>query len=78
MTYHAALRNMASIGLADQDAHLTCDGCGVILPVLKKHTRGPPNWLLAGKAPRGWYRELHEDMTSTDLCPVCKPTERRT
>lgn len=70
MTYHAG---MLGFGMADREAHITCDGdCGA-LQVCLKSSGSPYAWFLNRKAPPNWKTIRIEDpFIRRDYCPVCK------
>lgn len=70
MSYRAGTRGMAALGIPDADARVTCDDCGEVLPV-GPFRRGPPLWLLDGRAPPKWRGGRRPDGTRWDRCPRC-------
>lgn len=50
---------------------VTCDSCGARIVVVTGR-RGPPRWLLDGKAPPGWRTTKNDDGTRTDWCKACR------
>lgn len=71
MSYRAATQGLARIGIADDTAHVTCDGCAVRVECLG--VRGMPKaWALNGKAPPGWKLIRKQDGSRLDYCPACK------
>jgi hypothetical protein len=71
MSYRAATYGLARIGIPDDTAHVTCDGCGARVEALAR--RGMPKaWVLKGRAPPGWKLVKQRDETRLDYCPACK------
>lgn len=65
---------MAHLGIEPGEAHVNCDGCGMIKPVVSPTSNNlmPPKWFVAGKAPPGWRGvRMHDGSKRWDLCPRC-------
>lgn len=72
MTYYAATRGLAHIGIPDDDARIVCDSCGMRRAALTPRSKGPPKWLLDGKSPPGWTgRAATSETVRADFCPRC-------
>lgn len=76
MTYHAATRGLAHIGIPDDDSRIVCDSCGMRRAVLTPRSKGPPAWLLNGKSPPGWRGVTQKEGTRRDVCPRCIGAEK--
>ena len=72
MTYRCGMgAGMARFGFEEGPPHIICDGCGTTL-LARTRSGGAPEWLLSGKAPRGWRMQPIEDgYCRKDWCPKC-------
>ncbi len=73
MTYRCGIgaRMARVMGVESGPAQVTCDKCGRV--ELGQTSRGHmAAWLRLGTTPRGWRKEMREDLTSLDYCPKCK------
>ncbi len=77
MTYHCGIGpGLQRLGLKPCGPHLTCDGCGTVYNIVARPRRGPPKWLVDGKAPKGWTRLLDDgEGLSRHYCPRCRPAK---
>ena len=65
-------RLAAALGTTQTDPALLCDKCDVVLAITTTGRRGPPRWLIEGKAPRGWRRLDRGDLPARHVCPSCR------
>src|SRR5690242_4568711 len=67
---HVDARLAAMAGIEPGGPWIECNSCGTRLTI--DRGKRPPQWLLDGRAPRGWRTTAKGDGTRTDRCPSCR------
>jgi len=70
MTYTCGTLGLQRLGIADSGPRYTCDSCGAFQDCYKDDGL-PYVWLINGKLPPGWTREVEKDFCKK--CRLCLP-----
>ena len=75
MTFHYSTGlNMDSFGFIPHEPHITCDGCGVRVSVVRRDGRGYYAWFRRNEPPPRWERtpwDKNREPPRLHFCPSC-------